>query len=129
MKCRIRNNQPGPRVYYDTRNKPVTVNPGRQVVVDLDEATYSDALALDKAGIGPEIELVGGQPEPRRAPPKPQPQPEPQEPDEPEEEDEPDEDDDEDDDEDAESVEEEEPEQPKRRAPARSRRAPARRRK
>lgn len=68
MLCRIINDQPGPRVFFDAKRRPVMIHPGQSVVADLEQQTYEDARAVALVKAGPQIEVLDEQREEERAP-------------------------------------------------------------
>jgi hypothetical protein len=75
MLCRVTNNQKGPRVIYNVNRRPVTIEPGQSVKIDIDEDTYETHRALSLAQVGPHIEIIEDDDPPQPSPPQPRPQP------------------------------------------------------
>jgi hypothetical protein len=62
MRCRVTNDQKGPRVIYDTRRKPIIIEPGKSAEFDIDDDTYETHRAMALAKCGPQIELLADNP-------------------------------------------------------------------
>src|SRR5262245_15757833 len=64
MLCRVTNDQPSPRVLYDTTRRPITILLGKSAIIDLDEETYETHRAMALAKCGPQIEIIEPPPQP-----------------------------------------------------------------
>jgi len=64
MLCRVTNDQPQPRVFYNSKRKPVNIEPGATVTMEMTLGDYEFARERALARVGPQIEVLRADPEP-----------------------------------------------------------------